>query len=415
MPPRYLRRSSPTRLKPCQERMIETCDAVPADQCCGVIPCTICIEWETYSGIEYGTASFGTSSWTGTVGGISFVSYWQRNEAGECEYVVTFGGYEVYRATCYEGASCRNPAGEVETTVGNETGTLRWQVYQSRELQLIDNPDTGCKDFFCSSCRCSCQCVCVTITEYGGDVITGELCDIAYECDAPLWAGPVGYYDLSFALGRDQYGECIVTATVDGEEQDPVSAGGCAAMSATITLANGTVIRIACKQCQCIESICVGCCAEGIPKTLYVSGGILGESTLALNCTDCDLQPCDDATLKTWNGSFVTGWYLAFGYGSGCTILSRYRFRARLNFAWTCGSGFNLSVTAVVEENDPAFDAITLGDNSTQNVSEGCGPLLNIFDNICIGDGWMLTEPAVHCAADPPGTVRCPQTYVVTI
>lgn len=261
MIPNYLKPSSSTRLKPCQERMVGTCDVVPADGCCGVIPCRLCLEWETYTGIEYGSADFATSSWTGTVGGNAFVSYWQRNEAGECEYIVTFGGYEVYRATCYEGASCRNPSGEASATVGTESGTLRWSVYEPRELELIDDPATGCRDFFCDSCRCSCDCLCVTITEYGGDVFRGEICDIAYQCDPPTWAGTVGYYDLSFTLGRDEYGNCIITPTVDGVELDAVAAPGCGSMAATITTAEGHVISVFCKVCTCDETA-LRCCSN---------------------------------------------------------------------------------------------------------------------------------------------------------
>jgi hypothetical protein len=262
MPPRYLRKRSPTKLQPCAERMVEACDNAPADQCCGVIPCKLCLEWETYTdGISYGSATFATSSWTGTVGGYAFVSYWERNyESGECEYIVTFNGEEVYRATCYQGASCRNPDAEVAVSTSYLEGTLRWSKYEPRELALAVDPDTGCNDFFCGTCRCSCDCLCVTVTEYGGDISTGEICDVSYPCDAPVWEGAVGYYDLSIALGRDQYGECIVTATVNGEEQDPVSVTGCADMTATITLADGTTIDIRCKQCTCDDGSCVGCC-----------------------------------------------------------------------------------------------------------------------------------------------------------
>lgn len=424
MPPRYLRRASPTRLKPCQERTFEACDTTSHDGCCGATPCRLCLEWETYAdGIAYGSADFGTSSWTGTVGGGSFVAYWERNTyTDECEFVVTFDGDEVYRATCYEGASCRNPAGEVAASIGYEEGTLRWSVYEPRELALIDDPETGCRDFFCGTCRCTCDCLCVTITEPDGNIIQGELCTSSYPCDPPVWEGTLGYYDLSIALGRDEYtAECTISLTANGEEHEPVFVTGCSDMAASVTLYDGTVISVACKQCACPESVCSGCCPEGVPSTLYVSGGLLGGTILALNCVDkdtglsCDVGPCDDATLKTWNGSFVTGWYVMNGYGSLCTVISRYRFRARLNFAWTCGSGYNLSVTAVVEENDPTYDPITLGDNSTQNVSDGCGPLLNIFDNICIGNGWMLTIPPGHCGEVTPTQVVCPQTYIVTL
>jgi hypothetical protein len=263
MPPRYLRRSSPTRLKPCQERTFEACETVPTDQCCGVIPCKLCIEWEVeYEEIQHGSAEFSTASWTGTVGGHSFTAFWERNYDGECEYVVTLGGEEVYRATCYEGASCRDPGGEVQVATAYLEGTLRWSKHEPRELHLIDDPDTGCRDHFCGVCRCSCNSVCVTITEPGGDVFTGELFDTAYACDPPVWAGSVGYYDLSFALGRDEYtGECIVTLTADGEEQDPVFVTGCADMSAIVTLYDGTIISIECKQCACNQQgPCEFCC-----------------------------------------------------------------------------------------------------------------------------------------------------------
>jgi len=251
--------------------MVGTCDVVSTDQCCGVIPCVLCIEFETSYDTYNASATFSESTWTGTLNSIAFVSYWERNIAGECEYVVTFGGYEVYRATCYEGASCRNPAGEVGATVGAQSGTLRWSVYEPRELQLIDDPDTGCRDFFCGSCRCSCECLCVVITEYGGDVIRGEICDIAYSCDPPTWAGAVGYYELSLTLGRDQYGNCIITPTVNGVEFSPVAAPGCGSMAATITTPGGDTIAVSCKQCSCEQT--GGCpCCPGWPQS--ASGSI---------------------------------------------------------------------------------------------------------------------------------------------
>jgi hypothetical protein len=89
--------------------------------------------------------------------------------------------------------------------------------------------------------------------------LSGELCNISYECDAPVWAGTVGYYELSIALGRNQYGECIITMSVDGEEQEPVAAPGCASMTATVTLYDGTTIAVACKQCLCESSGCPCC------------------------------------------------------------------------------------------------------------------------------------------------------------
>jgi hypothetical protein len=276
MPPRYLRKASPDRLKHCQERTFEACDNEPTDQCCGVIPCKLCLEWETYEGgIEYGSAEFGTASWTGTVGGGSFVAYWERDVySNECEFVVNFDGEEVYRSDCYGGASCRNPAGEVAALIGYEEGTLRWSVYQPRELALIDDPETGCRDFFCGTCRCTCDCLCVTITETDGNIIQGELCTASYPCDAPVWEGTLGYYDLSIALGRDEYtADCIITLIANGEEPEPVFVTGCADMSASVTLYDGTIISVACKQCACVEpaNTCCGASASSYLGCAFVS------------------------------------------------------------------------------------------------------------------------------------------------
>jgi hypothetical protein len=272
MPPRYLRKASPTRLKPCAEFTVETCDTARADECCGALPCKLCLEWEVYGeAIAYGSAVFAGSSWTGTVGGVAFVSYWERNyETDECEYIVTLDGEEVYRATCYEGASCRDPAGDVAVSTAYLEGTLRWSKHEPRELALIDNPDTGCRDFFCGSCRCSCDCLCIEIREYGGGVLRGEICDTAYDCDPPLWVGTVGYYSLEIALGRDQYGACIITLTADGVEQEPVAAPGCGAMTASVTLEDGTVVVVQCKQCKC-EVICDPCPDPDLYPTLTVT------------------------------------------------------------------------------------------------------------------------------------------------
>ena len=251
------------KLKGCQEFLTEACDVVPHDGCCSATPCRLCLEFETYGdAIAYGSADFGTSSWTGTVGGGSFVAYWERNTYDECEFVVTFDGDEVYRATCYDGASCRNPAGEVSASIGYDEGTLRWSVYEPRELALVVDPDTGCRDFFCGTCRCTCECLCVTITEPDGNIIQGELCTSSYPCDAPVWEGTLGYYDLSIALGRDEYtAECIISLTANGEEPDPVFVTGCADMSASVTLYDGTVISLECKQCACNQQgPCEFCC-----------------------------------------------------------------------------------------------------------------------------------------------------------
>ena len=291
MPPRYLRRAASTRLKSCSERTVEACDTIPADGCCGVIPCKLCLEWEVeYEEIQHGSAEFSTASWTGTVGGHSFTAFWERNYDGECEYVVTLGGEEVYRATCYEGASCRDPGGEVQVATAYLEGTLRWSKHEPRELHLIDDPDTGCRDHFCGSCRCSCECVCVTITDPNNGTESGELCDVAYPCDAPTWAGRVGYYDLSLTLGRDQYGECILTPTVDGLELAPVSAPGCGSMSATFTDYDGNTFEVTCKECSCNVPCPCPCCPDCWSRVQTAVGGVL-LAVAGEGGTDCGKPP----------------------------------------------------------------------------------------------------------------------------
>lgn len=274
MPPRYLRKPSPTHLQKCKEFRIEPCDTQTADGCCGVIGCKLCLEWETAEGIAYGSATFVTTSWVGSVGGVPFLAYWER-ATSVCEFIVVFQGEEVYRATCEQGASCRNPSGSVEATVGYDTGTLRWSVYEPRELELIDDPDTGCRTHFCGSCHCSCECLCVTVDEYGfGGITTGEICNVSYPCDAPVWEGSVGGYAISLALGRDQYGECIVTPTVEGVGLPSVAAPGCGSMVATILTPDGVTIGVRCKECTC-EDGCVGCClpieADPAPYAVLMS------------------------------------------------------------------------------------------------------------------------------------------------
>ena len=292
MPPRYLRKSASTHLKKCKEFRIETCDTVKADGCCGVLPCKLCLEYETYAdGISYGFAEFGSASWTGTVGGIAFTAYWERGyESGECEFVVIFGGEEVYRSDCYGGASCRDPSGSVETEIDYEAGTLTWSVHEPRELQLIDDPDTGCRTHFCGSCHCSCECLCVTITDTNNDLTTGELCDVAYTCDAPTWAGTVGYHELSLTLGRDEYGECIITPTVDGDELEPVASPGCGSMTATFTDYDGNVFEVACKECSCNVDCPCPCCPDCWSRVQTAVGGVL-LAVAGEGGTDCGKPP----------------------------------------------------------------------------------------------------------------------------
>lgn len=401
MPPRFLRRSSPTRLKPCQERTFEACETIPTDQCCGVIPCKLCLEWESYDGdIFYGSAEFDTSSYTGTVSEGMFVAYWERNESDECEFIVTFDNVEVYRATCYQGASCRNPSGEVAASIGYEDGTLRWGVYVPRELPIVVDPDTGCRDFFCGTCRCTCECLCVTVTPYNGEVVTGELCDTAYDCDGPVWAGTIGYYDLSFALGRDQYGECTLTATVDGEEQEPVSASGCTSLTASITLASGDVIDIRCKECSCEGDVdntlcCTGRCYPGVDSDPGNCPGLPSDNpqptTLTVEMTTDDTTyGCFSATGTVtlvangrWGNGSLSGTCSWHDPTNSTAPFVTWYFEVLIAIQCTSGGGWGIEFRRPFFETSPHPSFIPTDTTLTR---ESCNPIL-LEGTVCYTPG----------------------------
>lgn len=291
-----------TKLLKCAE-FHDDCGQPATDGCCAVIPCTYCLTWEAYgSSPEYAPALFSGSGWSGTIAGAVFIGFWERNyQSGECEFVVTIDDLEVYRKSCYEGQSCRDSSDEVETTIGYDSGTLRWDRLEPRPLEYVIDYETGCRRHFCGTCECSCDCLCVTITDgYDSSVVTGEICDTSYPCDGPVWVGTIGDYELSLALGRDGYGECSITATVNGEEQSPVSAGGCGAMSATITLSDDTVIRVWCKLCDCSGAGAVPCLCLVEPGAIWC--GFLTSGTVCAAAVAAKLATATTPTAnKAWN------------------------------------------------------------------------------------------------------------------
>jgi len=223
----------------CDERVSNTCTD-ETDGCCGVIPCTYCIEWNPETGeTVYSIADFATNSWAATIAGAAWLGFWERNyETGECEFVVTLDGTEIYRKSCYDGQSCRDSSDSAGATIGGISGVISWTKYEKRPLQYVQDEETNCTVHFCDDCECSVECLCVTITE----------------------PDTIGAFELSIALGRDEYGRCIITATVDGIEQDPVLFPGCADASATITLYDGTTIEVTAKKCGCAASEGCPCC-----------------------------------------------------------------------------------------------------------------------------------------------------------
>ena len=329
MPPKYLQQRSPTRLKPCSERTVAVCDNDTHAGCCKVPPCKLCLTLTIYGESPLtGSATEAADGWTGTVGGYSFRSYWERNYEGICEYVVEFNGDEVYRATCEYGASCRNPAGEVEVFVGypEESAILEWEKYDPRELQLINDPDSGCRTYFCDECRCTCDCLCVIITRPSGTMLYGEICVYGSDpCPNPIWEGSVGIYDLSVELGRDEYGRCILFVTVNGEEQEPVFAPGCDAMTTTVELYDGTIIVLHCKQCGC-EQPPDQCCDPRCPPLIALpleGGGSVeapGDCENPLPLTlQCDLGgTASDGIATCFNGSGTLTYKTPLSGGVNC-------------------------------------------------------------------------------------------------
>ena len=270
MGPEYWKPGSPTALKKCSERVSNSCTD-ETDGCCAVIPCAYCIEWNPETGATvYATADFSTNSWSATIAGAAWLGFWERNaESGECEFVVTLDAAEIYRKSCYEGQSCRDSSDSAGATIDSVSGVITWTKYEPRPLEYIQDEETGCTTHYCDSCECSCECLCVTITEPDTTETKGEICNTAYDCDPPLWEGAVGAFDLSIALGRDEYGRCIITASVDNAEQDPVLFPGCADGAATITLGDGTTIAVSCKKCGCEESTPPDVCNPCPPGTIF--------------------------------------------------------------------------------------------------------------------------------------------------
>ena len=307
------------RLKKCSEKRL-TCNESQdnTDGCCAIVACRYCVTWE-----EYGEAAVsdmtdnGAGTWTATPGGITFVMTWQRDQyTDECELVVTFDGEEVYRQPCYD-QSCRDSSDEVEVDTGYLVGTLRWVKDLKRPLPNVRDYETNCIRQMCADCNCTCECLCVTITEYDGTPIaTGEMCDTAYDCDPPVWEGTVGDYEIVIALDE----ECVLTATVNGYAESielEQYTSVCDNFTATITLDDGTIITVTCKECTCVEETpCISCCGGNYPQTtLYATFTLLNVTPMCA-CLDGlvitltyqgfitnDLDECE----AFWSGRASTG------------------------------------------------------------------------------------------------------------
>lgn len=285
MPPKYLQQRAKTRLKPCSERIVAVCDNDTHGGCCKVPPCQLCLELEIGYITSTGKALDINTGWSGSVGGHTFLSYWERNYEGICEYVVEFDGVEVYRSTCEGGASCRNPAGSATVTIGYDTGTLRWEKYEPLELPLINDPNTGCRTFFCGNCRCACKELCMVVTYNNVDltVCRGILRTSEYStCPVPEWEGTLAcldggnadidgptYVDAAVRLSRDDYtGGCVLSGVFDGEELSEIAVVDCSNIAGEWTTYSGKTIAVSCSNCGCGTR--TGCCPN-LPECIYIT------------------------------------------------------------------------------------------------------------------------------------------------
>jgi len=391
MGPEFWKPDKSTKLKKCSEFTSDACDPEPTDRCCAVIPCVYCLDWAG-SYPDSGTANWTGSSWSGIVNTWVAVLYWERNsETGVCEFIVVLDGVEIYRADCYGGQSCRDSSGSAEAEIDGQAGTLTWTKLEPRPLEYIPAPDNPeCKTWMCGSCECSCDCLCVTITDLYDHQCTDEICDIAYPCDAPVWFGSMTCggvdYDLSIALGRDAYGNCIITPTVNGEEQADVSVSGCGDMSATFTLANGTRIDVRCKRCSC-QSDAELCCpdrdcpGDGGPNPF--------PTTLTLTIEDPDSYGCWDMTGILTLGSCPEINYSGTAEATCTWCGHEYNIKISVVLACSASGGWLLRFVAPVPD---------LGDCSDVTPTEilltqfSCDPILLQKEDVCLTCGSLICE-----------------------
>jgi hypothetical protein len=276
MGPEFWKPDKTTKLKKCSEFRSDSCDPAETDGCCAVIPCTYCLDWVgSYS--DTGEAGWTGTGWSGIVNGWLVLMFWERGYlSGECEFVVTVDGVEVYRNDCYGGQSCRDSSDSTAATIDGQEGTLTWTKLEPRPLEYVADPDApGCQTWFCGTCECTCTTLCLIITPLAAELgaCYGEAADMSYPCDAPHWLGSVtcsgNTYDVDLTLARDDYGNCVIRGSVDGVDVEDRTITDCGAINETWTLYDGTTVQVVCKRCDC-GSGRTGCCPN-LPDTIYLT------------------------------------------------------------------------------------------------------------------------------------------------
>lgn len=263
------------RWKKCDQLHTEPCDIDATDQCCAVIPCTLCLRWEVYGEPDVGGIAIydrDSNQWRGGFGDTRFVAYWQRNYGSdECEFIVELEGEVVAVKNCYD-LSCRNLSSSEPLTINYDQGILYWEPYERRSLPHAIGDD-GCPTFFCGECECTCEKLCVsivaTINPYSVFTMEGQgFVSGTGNCYAPEWSGSVEVslgalsesIDVEIYMFRDNYtGDCWIGGTVRGQDLTPKRLIGCD-VSGVFELPDGSTVNVKCYACVCANTVCEFCC-----------------------------------------------------------------------------------------------------------------------------------------------------------
>lgn len=212
----------------CKEKVLGTCSEV-TDRCCAVVPCRLCLTLEVYGEADIlGQAVWNEDAYVGEINDETFYAYWERNDSGDCQFVVELDGEEVYRkAKCgggYDEISCRSPDDETALGDGN---TLVWEAVDP--LKLRHQRDGKCNKPFCGDCTCFPRKFCVTITEIANEYNISDLCTEKLEvtalddCENPTWmfeseCGLYGANEFTITLYADEYtNQCMLELSGAGE------------------------------------------------------------------------------------------------------------------------------------------------------------------------------------------------------
>jgi hypothetical protein len=296
----------------CDEKIIDACNT--PTRCCAVVACTYCLEWREYGeDPQYGTATTDDSgNLSGEIAGFLFEAIWQRNEyTNDCELGLWIDGETVgVLPLCGVLDGCNDVSSEltyqVRDSYGNATreGTLSWQKKTLKPLPYRKD-ENGCTQKFCGNCDCTCKALCVDVREvvYSDfiDTYRGVLPDTSGNCEAPVWAGTIGKFTISLALSRDEYDNCVVIATANGE-QATVIVDACDSLSGTVELYDGSSFTFRCNDClNCEDEIGDCICGRPLGQTLTLlwssgngtHGDAPREFTLSYGFTSAEGIVCD--------------------------------------------------------------------------------------------------------------------------